>query len=515
MMNQNTLLHYGLLLSLLFSSCGGDSPIDDEENEPEGDIPAATLPDYTPARSLAFPGADGGGAATKGGATGKVYVVSRLDDDFSQGSLRYALSQSGPRTIVFSVGGTIHLTRKLSISNGDVTVAGQTAPGDGITLADYPVTIDANQVVLRFLRFRMGDVTATEDDALSSSHHDGKEKSNIIIDHCSVSWSTDECASFYGNENFTLQYCLIAESLTNSVHEKGTHGYGGIWGGKNASFHHNLLAHHTSRNPRFDHDYVSTMPGPIDYVNNVVYNWKSFSGYGGESKPGNVRHINMVNNYYKAGPGTNSNRRNTLFEWSAYCTNCISGGQATPALLYVNGNSMNGTANYDWQGVIAEHSKSWSGTLAAVTSSSKLTAPYTEGLTALNLTETADEAYASVLNHAGASRVRDAVDLRVVRNVREGSYDYEGCKGSTGGFIDSQSDVGGWPELSAGTPWVDTDQDGMPDDWEKANGLNPEKDESDKYNLSARYTNLEVYMNELVVECFPAAAGAAETRPKQ
>lgn len=449
----------------------------------------------------AFPGAQGGGRATTGGRGGRVIHVTNLNDDGKEGSLRWAVNQKGARTVVFDVAGIINLKSRLEIRNGDLTIAGQTAPGDGICIKGYNTRIQADNVILRFLRFRMGDENISEDDALNCYSGGTPGNSNIIIDHCSMSWSTDECGTFYGVKDFTLQYCILSESLTISVHGKGSHGYGGIWGGREASFHHNLLAHHTSRNPRFDHDYVNTLKGPVHFYNNVVYNWRDNSAYGGEGGPGqSPKQINFVCNYYKPGPATGSGCRTRLLNPTTKCKNCNSSNEKdiTPGKFYLTGNFMSGSEEVtadNWKGVKPDgndpveglRSDKYFGTEPAYM-------------------QTAGEAYESVLAHAGSSLCRDRIDARIVMETKDGSFTYKGSKGSSKGIIDTQSDVGGWPEYKATeeqlSHTVDTDLDGIPDWYECLLGLD-KKDPSDAALFtidykSKRYSNLEMYLQYLV-----------------
>lgn len=430
---------------------------------------------------------EGGGAAVTGGDGGTIYRVTRVDDMLDPntglpmaGTLRYAVTQTGVRRVIFNTSGTIHLNSELRIKTGNITIDGQSAPGDGICIADYPLVINADNVIVRFIRVRLGDVSNTESDAVSVNNSTG-----VVLDHLSCSWSVDECVSCYGNTNFTMQYCLISESLRESVHGKGSHGYGGIWGGTNASFHHNLLAHHDSRNPRFDHDYVNAQCiGPIDFVNNVVYNWGSNSAYGGEgsSKGGGGRHINFVNNYFKPGPSTKSSVKTRLVDPWTSCDNCIHKyeGSVVAPKIYLTGNTMAGSSE-----VTADNWKGSTKTLSVAGVSTRWTA----GMTPLVNEQTADQAYETVLEKVGCSLHRDAVDTRVINDVKNG----------TGSLINTQAEVGGWPELQTDAWPVDTDYDGIPDAWETEFGLDP-KDALDarKITLVTGYTNIEVYMRHLV-----------------
>lgn len=529
------LVYFGLLCFILSASvvaCSDDNPVSggtevppetdnngDGDNNPNTDN---TLEEYpAPDRSsiAAFPGAYGAGRFTTGGAGGKVYVVTSLADTNEKGTLRYGISQSGARTIVFAVSGLIDLNSPLKIVNGDLTIAGQTAPGDGICLKGYPVSVQADNVIIRFMRFRMGsDNFTTEGEADSGDALWGKQHKNIIIDHCSMSWCTDECASFYDNSNFTMQWCIISESLNRSVHTKGNHGYGGIWGGSPATFHHNLLAHHSSRTPRLCGSRYTGKPGneKVDLRNNVFYNWgPTNGGYAGEGGS-----YNFVNNYYKPGPSTNekTNIVNRIFQPNGD-DGKNKNAKGTWGMFYLNGNYFDGTCpqlNPAYQSLLEEvNNDNWvglqpnetsgvllpSGGKSAIQANSEFTITDDAAL----FTQSASEAYKAVLLYAGASLKSDAVDRRIVDNVRNGDYTESGSNGSVLGLIDKATDVGGWPVYVKENAPVDTDGDGMPDAWEAANGLNP-KSSADgvKYNLSKEYTNLEVYINSLVEKLYPA-----------
>ncbi|WP_079912616.1 pectinesterase family protein [Paenibacillus sp. 32352] len=428
-------------------------------------VPGQASADTTAVKLPAFPGAEGGGKYTTGGRGQEVYIVNTLADYSKNeapipGSLRDAVSQSN-RTIVFRVGGTIHLKESLKISGSNITIAGQTAPGDGITVSDYTTSVEADNVIIRYLRFRLGDRFASEDDAFGIRYH-----KDIIIDHCSFSWSVDEVVSLYENTNTTVQWSISEESMLMTSHQKGRHGYGGIWGGNNATFHHNLIAHSVSRNPRFPT--IKQLLDITDASNNVIYNWGIASSYGGGEG-----YYNLDSNYYKYGPNTYRNVRNILFL-----------DVIPESKMYFNGNYMDGdpavTAD-NWKGVQ---------TVVDLASSKQSTRADVAGY----VPESAQDAYANVLANAGATLPkRDAIDARVINDV----------KNRTGQHINSPKEVGGfaeYPEVRSSV--VDQDGDGMDDAWETAHGLSPSNpDDRNSITLSPEgYTNLEVYLNDLVVQ---------------
>tara|TARA_R110002020_G_scaffold376792_2_gene587872 strand:- start:18 stop:1499 length:1482 start_codon:yes stop_codon:yes gene_type:complete len=470
----------------------------DDSSEPDVAVEESeeVVPPYK-GLPYAFPGAEGFGQMTTGGRGGIVFYVDKLTDDGSAGTLRYAINQSGKRTIIFNTGGTIQLKSKLQINFGDITIAGQSAPGDGITIRDFPVVINADNVIIRYLRFRMGDESEQQADALEARFH-----KNIMIDHCSLSWSTDETATFYANENTTLQWSIISESLKNSVHEKGSHGYGGIWGGKNASFHHNLLAHHDIRNPRLGEEAGNAfaLTDLVDVRNNVIYNWGSNSAYGGEAM-----NVNIVNNYYKPGPATpTGSKRNRIVSIDK---NKNEGTEVYNiwGKFFVDGNVIEGSnsASQDnWTyGVLNQFHSSYGTVSQADLDGLRLAVSH--HIDNNVITHSGEEALELVLLHAGSSVKRDEVDLRILDNVKTNSYCFEGSLGSTNGIIDSQADVDGWPELAAGTSVIDSDKDGIPDEWEISNKLDPNlATDAPKIKPGTPYSYLEIYLNSLIKD-FP------------
>jgi pectate lyase len=413
---------------------------------------------------LAFPEAEGCGRFALGGRGGVPVFVTNLNDT-GEGSLRFALKEHNqPRIILFLVSGTIYLKSKIEVTNGNFTLAGQSAPGDGICVAGAGLDIEADNIIIRYMRFRPGEIDSIETDALTI-----KRSHNVIVDHCSMSWSTDETCSCYDNYNFTLQWCIVSESLNKSVHSKGEHGYGGIWGGQNASFHHNLLAHHNSRNPRLHGSRYLKQPEKekAEIINNVVYNWKSKCIYGGEQGT-----YTITENYFKPGPATSkSNAKRILDPWEPFST------------YYFNANYIEGNPTLSSDNKLSIDEKH---PLPIQFQSNHL-------LAISNLKPTsANDAYRSVLEQAGASLHRDSIDERIINEVRKGKFTF-GEKG----IIDSQKQVGGWPELKSDSPLPDADKDGMPDEWEIKNNLNAnDPKDGSAIDEGKDYTNLEIYLNE-------------------
>ncbi|GJM64242.1 pectate lyase [Persicobacter diffluens] len=417
------------------------------------------------AQSPAFPGAEGFGKYTTGGRGGRVLLVENLNDS-GPGSLRDAIAKDFPRIIVFKVSGNIALNSPLVIAHGDLTIAGQSAPGDGICLKNYVLKVKASNVIIRYIRSRMGDEAQQEDDCLTILR-----QKDIIVDHCSFSWGTDEVVTCYDNENFTLQYCIISESLNESVHAKGNHGYGGIWGGNKASFHHNLLACHASRNPRFcgARYHQQSNKEWVDFRNNVIFNWGHNNVYGGEK--GNH---NMVNNYFKAGPAS---KKSTI------------GQLVNPSFpfgkFFLNGNYIEGFPEVSQENSL--------GVKGADIKEVLLQEPFEVDT---SWSTTARTAYEKVLQTVGMSLARDDADRRIIAEVRSGQPDAGVNKN---GIINSQTDVGGWPALSSTQAPLDSDRDGIPDYWELEHGLDPQDpNDQNLYSLSPIYTNIEIFLNEII-----------------
>ena len=464
-------------------------------------------------RTPAFPGAEGFGRYVTGGRGGNVYHVTSLADDGSEGTLRWALGKAGAKTIVFDVSGTIHLQSALNISIGNVTIAGQTAPGDGICVADYPVAIKANNVIVRYMRFRLGNNNVLINGADGWDAFGGFDQQDWMIDHCSVSWSIDECLSVLGNKNTTVQWCLVAQSLVNSGHSKGAHGYGGNWGGSGASFHHNLIAHHGSRTPRLGPRPTTQLDERMDMRNNVIYNFGGNGCYGGEGM-----NVNIVNNYYKPGPGTPTDKKGYRIAGIGIRTNSYveTYPAYAPALhlwgkYYVAGNynsKYSDVNNDNWTyGIINQvDANSCDGTFTAETKDSiKLSEPIGFLLTT---THSAEDAYERVLDFAGACLNRDSFDALMVSDTRNGTATYTG-EGLSKGFVNSQDDNkpadaddswSAWPILNSKDAPKDTDGDGMPDEWELANALDATDPNDGKTIGADGYSNLENYLNSLVAD---------------
>ena len=448
---------------------------------------------------LAFPTAEGYGRFARGGRGGYVYHVTNLNDS-GEGSLRYGLETlKGARTVVFDVGGVIALKSVLCIPDdgGDVYVAGQTAPGDGITLINYTFgAMGSSDVIIRDIRTRVGDVSGKSMGGMGISSCD-----HTIIDHCSVSWATDEGLSTRSASNITFQWNIIGESLHDSVHydagDRGsgteTHAFAASIGGYVGSFHHNLLINNTGRNwslaGAMEQDGV-TYGGALDIRNNVVYNWRDRTTDGG------ARFVQFVNNYYKAGAESNTSLHLVSVDGNELNTGDMQKLYASGNMKVAqNGQTLIGANADEWSSGKAK-SGGKNSTNDTVRSNSPWFEPYVN-------TQSAEDAYRSVIASVGANYPKwDYIDSRYISEVTNGKYTYTGSKQKLKGIIDSQNDAGGYPNSSnfkGGTAPTDTDGDGMPDAWESAHGLNP-NDAKDGAIVSLSgddYTNLEMYLNEL------------------
>ena len=506
----------------------------------------------------AFPGAEGHARYITGGRGGEIRHVTNLNDS-GTGSLREALKGDKAKTIVFDVSGYIDLKSQLDITS-NTTIAGQTAPYPGITLRYYTIYFGkCDNVIVRYMRFRRSQVKDVNDGADATW---GRRRNQIMLDHCSFSWSIDEVASFYDNNNFTMQWCTIGEAQNDAGHGKGNHSYGGIWGGKLASFHHNLLIHLNNRTPRFNgarytwgdfkknmyydqYKWENTIQAEtVDFRNCVMYNWGQGNGcYGG---PGGG-YINIVNNYYKAGPGT-KNKKNVTQVSVGASSNSTEGDQVgMTSRYYINGNYVTAAgegkaANYDWAGVLydgvtytidgekySKDPKHFYGDTVAYKQN-------TDGVDCIRIkvdgpcpigditTHSAEVTYDKVLSYVGASLYRDAVDARYIEETKDGVVTYTGTKTGIKGIVDVINDPEGeqndkcpsFPALASNTRSADfdIDGDGMPDEWETANGLNP-NDAGDAFLFTLDtekgwYTNLEVYMNSLVEDIMKGGNADAE-----
>ena len=518
----------------------------------------------------AFPGAEGHGRYVTGGRGGKVIHVTNLNDK-GTGSFRAAVTGNSKKIIVFDVAGVIPLASDLTIG-ANTTILGQTAPSPGITLRYYTVRPEDN-CIIRFIRLRRGQEKDINDGADATWQ---RNKTGIIFDHCSFSWSIDEVASFYDNNNFTMQWCTVAESLTNPGHSKGAHGYGGIWGGKLASFHHNFVGHLMNRGPRFngarygwtgytrnkDYDTYKwenpVQAENVDFRNCVMYNAQG-TCYGG---PGGGQ-INIVNNYYKAGPShslksktlngikvsVSSGKERGSQDRITQVTVSSSGNSdkkhpeyyEMTSRYFISGNTTETTKgtvtkNQDWKGVeydkgtytyngerySADKKNFYGDAVAHQTIDGvscvkiKMDNPAPTGEVT---THSAAEAFSKVLAYGGASLYRDEIDARYMEEAKTGTAQYKGSITQSPGIIDKVSDVNGYTESTFGSASrpadFDTDKDGIPDAWELANGLNP-NDASDAldYSLDGKgyYTNLEVYANSLVEDIMKQGNADAENK---
>ncbi len=426
---------------------------------------------------VAFPGAVGFGADTPGGRGGQVIEVTTLAAS-GTGSLREAIETAGPRIIVFRVGGIIDVTEDLRVTEPFCTIAGQTAPGDGITIRGASLRLRSHDIIVRGLRIRVGDGAEGPDpgsrDAIGIEHPDVPPY-NIIVDHCSLSWAIDETmAIWYPAHDVTLSWNILSEGLFYSIHPSGPHSMGLIVGpySERISIHHNLFAHNNDRNP------LVSDAGSTEIVNNVVYNWRQWATHLSNCHSSEPSLSNVIGNYYLPGPDT-SQPSPGAWPGGIRIYNSIDNACWHAGSVYVSGN-----VNPDYPAAEQDNWALVENMVGdSVRSDSLVFAP-----SSLE-PSLADTAFDGVLLNAGAmAPARDPVDERVVQSVRD----------ETGGLIDSQSEVGGWPVVAGGSPPPDSDHDGMPDQWELDSDLDPD-DPTDGVELApSGYTWVEEYINSLL-----------------
>ncbi|NLO70356.1 MAG: T9SS type A sorting domain-containing protein [Porphyromonadaceae bacterium] len=479
------------------------------------------------AQTPAFPTAEGYGKYAKGGRGGKVVFVENLDDYIAYnnmeeaipGSFRWALKQypGEPLTIIFRVSGTIML--KPHIVNGrnvndirssrpNLTIAGQTAPGEGITIRNSKVNLGGSKdLIVRNVRFRIGE-NAADGTFIPGGSMGCENAMNVIFDHCVFGWSGEENITMYDNRFTTVQWSMIHEGLYDDGHGKGNRGYGGQCGGINSTWHHNLFAHNQSRTPRLNGARTENETRVfIEFINNVIFNWGSSGGiYGADVSLGTNRShtANYIGNYYKPGPATPS----TKYFFSNYIVNGATYPKWFLSDNYMLGNAAANTDNWNafqirWSGAagttLPTKSDLASDTLLYPPKNIYYNLKWIEYEPyRLNTITSAEEAYQSILEKVGTFN-RDSVERRIIRELKDGTATFKASLGKYG-IIDKSTDAEGYLPYEQVEPPVDTDRDGMPDAWELANGLNPNDPEDRNLKTPEGYTALEVYLNSLMGE---------------
>jgi hypothetical protein len=490
---------------------------------------AGLLPDTI----VAFPGAEGFGKYTSGGRGGKVVYVTTLADDANgetEGSLRWAIKQypGEPLTVCFAVTGEIRLVDRLYFNRREnFTLAGQTAPGVGVVITHHKVEFGGSKnFIVRNLRFRIGRFS-TDSVFLTKNAVGAENCENYIFDHCEIGWSAEENFNTNDSHFITVQYCIVHEGLNSSGHPKGARGYGCQWGGSPATYHHNLLVNNNKRSCRFNgaqsNDYVVY----LDYINNVNYNFEGGSNgcYGGENTAkidsfnglNSAHECNFVNNYYKVGPNTTNTKLFVSVEKNR--SGATSWG---PSKWYFNGNIFDGVASATADNWSAVNIKGYTKDESRVDTLIRPATPWwrwTEDSVygrydfdkyayAAETYETAEEAYATVLNEVGCMP-HDHVGNRLILDTRDGTHTYVGSVVGKKGIIDLETDAEGFYDYTVVAPLTDTDLDGMPDEWELANGCDPNTPDNNVRHESG-YTMLEMYLDYAITHKEPMDDGYQE-----